>query len=435
MIVRRILPLKYSIFQGLFAYYMSKKGEFCMKVKERFLEYVSYDTRSDPKSGSHPSTENQKILAYRLVEDMKSIGIDNACTDEFGYVYGYIQATPGHEQEKPLGLIAHMDTSPDMPGNNVKPKIIEKYNGRDIALNSQVVMKVSEHASLKAYVGKTLITTDGTTLLGSDDKAGIAEIMEAVELMKTDKIPHGPIYVAFTPDEEIGEGADRFDLKKFGADYAYTVDGGALGELEYENFNAASAKVTVKGVNIHPGEAKDKMKNSVLMANQFISGLPVFETPSQTSGYEGFFHVTDIKGSVEHTEINILIRDHSMEIFNGRKDFLRKLSDKLNGKYGEGTFSIEIKDSYYNMKEMVAPHMEIVDRAKNAMTACGVKPRIIPIRGGTDGARLSYLGLPCPNLSTGGHNFHGVYEYIPVESMETMVRVLCLIMKADGAQD
>lgn len=403
-----------------------------MTVTERFLQYVSMDTRSDPQSGTHPSSAKQLRLAKTLADEMKAMGVEGVTLDEKGYVYGYIPATEGCEGVKPMGLVAHMDTSPDMSGADVKPRILKAYDGNDIVLNQEknIVMTTAQFPHLKELTGQDLIVTDGTTLLGADDKAGIAEIMTAAELLLQDTTtPHGKIFIAFTPDEEIGEGADHFSLEQFGADYAYTVDGGKLGELEYENFNAASAKVTVHGVNIHPGEAKGKMKNSMLLANELLNGMPPFETPAQTAGYEGFFHLTDMQGDVEQTQLSFIIRDHDRHIFEGRKAFLQTLIAKMNKKHGEGTFVLELKDSYYNMADMIRPHMWIVEKAKAAMEACGVTPIVTPIRGGTDGARLSYMGLPCPNLSTGGMNFHGRYEYIPVQSLEKMVEVLVALVK------
>ena len=409
-----------------------------MTVTERFLQYVSIDTQSDPKSGLHPSSAKQLRLAELLVSQLKEMGVQGVTLDEKGYVYGFLPATPGCEAEKPVGFVAHMDTSPDLSGADVNPRIVSNYDGGDIVLHAEknIVMTVSQFPHLKELVGQDLIVTDGTTLLGADDKAGIAEIMSAVERLTADAaLQHGPVYIAFTPDEEIGEGADYFSLEQFQADYAYTVDGGKLGELEYENFNAASAVIRVHGVNIHPGEAKGKMVNSMLLANELLNGMPPFETPAQTAGYEGFFHLTDMQGDVETTTLSFIIRDHDRMIFQGRKEFLEAWVAKLNAKHGQGTFELMMKDSYYNMADsyynmadMVRPHMWIVEKAKEAMMACGVMPIITPIRGGTDGARLSYMGLPCPNLSTGGMNFHGRYEYIPVQSLEKMVDVLIQLM-------
>ena len=405
-----------------------------MRVKERFLNYTKYNTESDEKSGKHPSSDGQLVFAEELVKELKEIGIANAYLDEFGYVYAKVPATKDFEDVKPIGLIAHMDTAP-YPAKDVEKRtnavIKANYDGEDIVLNDSVTMRVSEHISLKEHIGHDLIVTDGKYLLGADDKAGIAEIISAMEIVVTGNLNHGEIFIAFTPDEEIGQGADEFSLEKFGADYAYTVDGGEIGELEYENFNAAGVKIIINGVDIHPGEAKGKMKNSMLMANEFINNMPEFETPSKTSGYAGFFHITEISGNVETTEISMIIRDHDRHIFQGRKEFIEKLITKLNKKYGENTFEIEIKDSYYNMRDMILPHMWIIDKAKAAMKECGVEPKIVPIRGGTDGARISYMGLPCPNLSTGGRNFHGKFEYISVQNMEKMTNVLVKLLSVN----
>ena len=409
-----------------------------MTVTERFLQYVSIDTQSDPKSGLHPSSAKQLRLAELLVSQLKEMGVQGVVLDDHGYVYGFLPATPGCEDVKPIGFVAHMDTSPDLSGADVNPRIVSNYDGGDIVLHAEknIVMTVSQFPHLKELVGQDLIVTDGTTLLGADDKAGIAEILSAAERLTADAtLQHGPIYIAFTPDEEIGEGADYFSLEQFQADYAYTVDGGKLGELEYENFNAASAVITVHGVNIHPGEAKGKMVNSMLLANELLNGMPPFETPSQTAGYEGFFHLTDMQGDVETTTLSFIIRDHDRMIFQGRKEFLEGLVAKMNARYGAGTFELQMKDSYYNMADMVRPHMWIVEKAKEAMLACGVKPIITPIRGGTDGARLSYMGLPCPNLCTGGGNFHGKYEYVSVQSMERIVKMLIDLVSDYQIQD
>lgn len=403
-----------------------------MTVTERFLHYISFNTQADPDSGKHPSSDSQLEFGKVLASELEALGVKEVFQDSFGYVYGVLPATPGCEEETPMGLIAHMDTAPDMSGEKIQPQIISNYNGADIVLNEveQIYMKVSAYPALKDYIGQDLIVTDGTTLLGSDDKAGIAEIMTLLDKLKqTPDISHGTIYIAFTPDEEIGEGADHFDLKRFAADYAYTVDGGKLGELEYENFNAASAVVTIQGVNIHPGEAKGKMKNALRMANAFLNKLPAFETPEQTSGREGFFHVTDFHGDVGNAELRLIIRDHDRQIFAGRKAFLENLTKALNEEFGEDRFAITIKDSYFNMKDMILPHIWIVHKAQEAMRRCGVESQILPIRGGTDGAKLSYMGLPCPNLSTGGHYFHGPYECIPVQSMEKMVEVLTELVR------
>lgn len=404
-----------------------------MNVTERFLKYVSFHTTSDQASTTTPSTENQKVLAAELVKEMKEMGIADAEMDQYGYVYGTIEATKGCEDKPYIGLISHMDTSDAISGKDVKARIVKNYDGKDIVLNEEknIVMRTKEFSHMADYVGQDLIVTDGTTLLGADDKAGIAEILTLAEqLMNSTDIPHGRIRIGFTPDEEIGAGADHFDVERFNADFAYTVDGGKLGELEYENFNAAGAKVIVHGVNIHPGEAKNKMRNAILMGIEFNSMLPANEIPSCTEGYEGFQHISSISGNEEETVLEYIIRDHDKEKFNEKKATFEKVTAYLNDKYGEGTFELSLKDNYFNMKEKIVNHMEIVDRAEAAMKKVGVEPIIVPIRGGTDGARLSFMGLPCPNLSTGGHNFHGRYEYIPVQSMEKMVQILQEIIKA-----
>jgi tripeptide aminopeptidase len=402
-----------------------------MKVHERFLNYVKFDTQSVPDVEIIPSSEKQKNLGQYLVEEMKSLGIKDAFMDEHCYVYGTLEKNT--DKEIPvIGFIAHMDTSPDMPGNDIKARIIENYDGSDIVLNKekQITMKTEMFDHLLKYVGNDLIVTDGTTLLGADNKAGIAEILSMAEyFISNPDVEHGTIKIAFTPDEEVGSGADLFDVKGFGADFAYTVDGGELGEIEYENFNAASAKVTINGVNIHPGSAKNKMKNSILIGMEFQNMLPVHERPDSTENYEGFSHLNDISGDVEKTLLNYIIRDHSNEKFEAKKNRFLKTADFLNSKYGEDTVVVELKDSYYNMKEKILPHMHIVETAKQALLNIGIEPEIVPIRGGTDGARLSYMGLPCPNLCTGGHNYHGRYEYIPVQSMEKVVEMLKEIVR------
>jgi tripeptide aminopeptidase len=395
-----------------------------MKVHERFLNYVKIDTQSVPGGDEIPSSEKQKDLGNLLVQEMLSMGIEDAHMDENGYVYGTVK---GNTDAPVIGFIAHMDTSPDMSGSNVKPRIIYGYDGGDIVLNEekQIVMETKTFDHLLKYVGLDLIVTDGTTLLGADDKAGIAEILTMAEyLIKNPHIKHGTIKIAFTPDEEVGKGADLFNIEKFGADYAYTVDGGEIGEIEYENFNAASAKLRIKGVNIHPGTAKNKMKNSILIGMEFHGMLPVYETPENTEGYEGFSLLNEMSGKVEETQLEYIIRDHDMGKFNAKKERFKKIADYLNDKYGQGTVDLTLEDSYYNMKEKILPHMHIVENAIKAMENIGIEPKVVPIRGGTDGARLSYMGLPCPNLCTGGHNFHGKYEYIPVQSMEKVVDLL-----------
>jgi len=400
-----------------------------MKVSERFLKYVSFGTNSDEKSESCPSTESQLVLGKYIAEELKKIGLSDVELDKDGYVYGVLNATPGRENDASIGFIAHMDTSNAVKGDNIKPQTV-KYSGGDIKLGESRSITVKDFPYLEKFIGCDIITTDGTTLLGADDKAGIAEILTACEyLIAHPEISHGRIAVGITPDEEIGRGADRFDVKKFACDWAYTVDGGMLGEIEYENFNAASAKVTVNGVNIHPGSAKNKMKNASLLAAEFINMLPKAETPSHTEGYEGFYHLCEMAGDESLAKLVYIIRDHSMEKFLERKKFFENLVSYLNTVYGEGTFILDMRDSYYNMREKITPFMHIVDNAINAMKGAGVEPMIVPIRGGTDGARLSFEGLPCPNLSTGGMNFHGVHEFIPIQSMEKMVEVLVTLMK------
>lgn len=402
-----------------------------MKIEDRFLNYVKIDTQSVPDLEIVPSSEKQKDLGRYLVEEMKSLGIKDAFMDDYGYVYGNVPSNTDKEVPA-IGFIAHIDTAPDMPGNDIKPKIVRNYDGSDIVLNDEkkIVMKTDVFEHMLNYVGEDFIVTDGTTLLGADDKAGIAEIMSMAEyFINNPDVKHGDIKIAFTTDEEVGNGAEMFDIDGFNADFAYTVDGGELGEIEYENFNAASAKVEVSGVNIHPGSAKNKMKNSILIAMEFQAMLPSRETPENTENYEGFNHLDDISGSVEKTYLNYIIRDHNFDKFNVKKDRFNKISEYLNEKYGEGTVKVELKDSYYNMKEKILPHMHIIETAEKAMKSIGVEPAVIPIRGGTDGASLSYRGLPCPNLCTGGHNYHGRYEYIPVRSMEKVVQILIEIIK------
>ena len=400
------------------------------KVVEKFLKYVSYDTKSDEESTTVPSTAGQMILAKELVKELKEMGIQQVSIDDNGYVMATIPSNV--EKDVPtIGFIAHMDTAPDMSGKNVKPKFVENYDGKDIILNEEnnIVLSPKDFPELKNYIGKTLITTDGTTLLGADDKAGISEIMSAVEyLIENPHIPHGTICIGFTPDEEVGRGADLFDVEKFNADFAYTVDGGTIGELEYENFNAAGAKICIHGRNVHPGSAKGKMIHSTLIANEFVSFLPENETPATTEGYEGFYHLISLNGEVEETKLQYIIRDFDRESFENRKLFIRNVADKLNDKYGNGTVEIEVKDQYFNMKEKVEPVKHVVDTAELAMKEIGITPIIVPIRGGTDGARLSFMGLPTPNLFTGGHNFHGKYEFIPTFAMEKAVEVILKIV-------
>ena len=395
-------------------------------VKDRFLRYVSFDTQSCEESETCPSTAKQKLLGAALVEEMKEMGISDAFMDDNGYVYGTV---PGDPTLPTIGLIAHMDTAPDASGANIRAREVA-YPGGDILLNAEqdIWMRVSDYPNLKRHIGKHLIVTDGTTLLGADDKAGVAEIMTAAAWLLKNGGRHATLKIGFTPDEEIGRGADRFDIKNFGADYAYTADGGLIGELEYENFNAAGAKVTVHGLNIHPGSAKNKMVNSQYIAMEFQSLLPAAQKPEYTDGYEGFIHLLDMEGSVELSTLRYIIRDLDMEKFLEKKALMEAAAAFINRKYGEGTLELTIRDSYYNMRQKIEPVMYVVDRAKAAMEAVGITPVVVPVRGGTDGARLSYEGLPCPNLCTGGDNYHGRFEYIPVEDMEKCTEMLVRIL-------
>ena len=396
-----------------------------MNVKERFYKYVAYDTQSSEESESFPSTDKQKVLLADLAEEMRSLGMTEVEMDEYGYVMGTIPATPGYENKPIIGFISHVDTSPDMSGKDVRPREIPNYDGSDIALNSELTMRVEEFPELSFFKGHTLIVTDGTTLLGADDKAGVAEIMTAAEwLMSHPEVAHGKIRIGFTPDEEIGRGVDFFNVERFGADFGYTVDGGMEGELEFENFNAASAKFTVKGRNIHPGYAKNKMINAMHVAMEVASMLPPTQRPEHTEGYEGFYHLVGMKGEVELAELSYIVRDHSREKFEEKKEFLTRVEKYMAEKYGEGVVSLALKDQYYNMREMVEPHPEVIDKAKKAMEMAGVVPIVRPIRGGTDGSRLSYMGLPCPNLFAGGMNFHGKFEYCSVQSMERAMQTI-----------
>ena len=401
-----------------------------MKAYERLLKYVVVDTPSNPESNTTPSTACQFDLAKMLVEELKALGVENAEVDEKCYVYGSIPATEGCENCKRLGFIAHMDTAPDFNGCGVKPQIISDYNGEDVLLGeSGRVIRVKDFPHLPELKGRTLITADGTSLLGSDDKSGVAEIMTMVERILTENLSHGKICIGFTPDEEIGAGADHFDVEKFGADIGYTMDGGMEGEIEYENFNGAGAKITVHGNNVHPGSAKDIMLNAQLVAMELNANLPADETPAHTEGYEGFFHLTDMSGNVEQAKLQYIIRDHDRAKFEARKELLVKVVDSLNKKYGEGTVVVELKDQYYNMKEMVEPHIHLIDYAKEAAKEVGMNPKVVPIRGGTDGARLSFMGLPCPNLGTGGFAFHGPYEHVTAEGMELCVEMMLKIVE------
>ncbi len=395
-----------------------------MTVIERFLKYVTFDTTSNESSVAVPSTKGQLVLAKELKKELEELGLKTTLDDK-GYLFGYLEGN----QRKPgpvLGLLAHLDTSPDMSGKNVKPRVLS-YTGGDIVLNEKenIVLKGEDFPALANYMGQDLIVTDGNTLLGADNKAGIAEIMTLLEELKNNPdLPHGEIRVAFTPDEEIGRGPHHFDVKAFGADLAYTVDGGPLGELEYENFNAASALVQIKGRNVHPGTAKDKMVNSIFIAKEYMDLFDSKDTPEHTEGYEGFFHLNEIKGDVEGTTLYYIIRDFEEESFRNRKTFMEDSAKSLNEKYGEATVKVIINDQYRNMKEKILPHMELIENAKVAMEKAGVKPLIKPIRGGTDGAQLSYMGLPCPNLFTGGENYHGRFEFISIDAMKKSVEVL-----------
>jgi len=398
-------------------------------VLDRFLKYVSFDTQSDEYSQTVPTTEKQKALAACLRDELLALGLADSRVDEWGYVYASLPATPGCEDKPTLGLIAHMDTSPAVSGKDVHPRIVH-YTGGEIALSDTVRLSPDAFPCLNRYVGQDLIVTDGTTLLGADDKAGVAEIVSTVAyLLEHPEIPHPRLSVGFTPDEEVGQGADHFDVAAFAADFAYTVDGGEIGEIEYENFNAAAACITVKGINIHPGSAKNRMKNAALIAAEFIAMMPEAETPAHTEGYEGFYHLCDMTGNESEATLHYIIRDHDRTRFEERKAFVLRAADYLNAKWGAGTVTADVRDSYYNMKEKILPHMFLIDRAKDAMTAAGYTPEVVAIRGGTDGARLSFMGLPCPNLSTGGANFHAIHEFIPVPSLEGMVRVLTELIR------
>ena len=406
-----------------------------MKLLDRFLKYVSFDTQSNPSSSTYPSTAKQLVLLNHIACEMTDIGLTNVEIDPYGYVMGSIPATSGHETCPVIGLISHVDTSPDMSGADIKPQIIKNYDGQDIRLNESLTMRVSEFPELAGFMGTTLITTDGTTLLGADDKAGIAEIMTAAEyLMTHPEISHGEVRICITPDEEIGRGVDHLDVGRLGARFAYTIDGGAEGELEYENFNAAGVDISIQGRNIHPGYAKDKMINSLLIACELNAMLPVDERPANTDGYKGFFHLTNICGDVEHTSMEYIIRDHSKEKFTGKKALLENIVRELNSKYGANTISVTITDQYYNMREKIEPYPELLSKARHAMEMAGVTPLIRPIRGGTDGARLSFMGVPCPNIFTGGMNFHGKYEYISLDSMQKAVDTIINLIRLWGEE-
>ena len=396
-----------------------------MNVDERFLNYVSYWTTSDESNNNIPSSGREFTLGRALEAELKKLGLSQVTLTDHCYVYGLLPATPGMEGKKAVGFIAHMDTAPDYSGENVRPQTIPNYDGQDVLLKgSGTYLKVSDFPSLSALKGRTLITTDGTTLLGADDKAGVAEIMTAVEELIADGTPHGDIWIGFTPDEEVGAGADLFDLDYFKADYAYTVDGDYEGEIAYENFNAASAVYTIKGVNVHPGEAKDIMVNAALVGCEIVSRLPEKETPAHTEGRQGFYHLSDISGDVASAKFSFIVRDHDQDSFRARLELLRTLETEMNQKYGAGTVTLEIKHSYENMLSVMKEQMYVVDLAKKAISAAGLEPVSRPVRGGTDGARLSFMGLPCPNLGTGGYGFHGPYEHISVEGMQTAVRII-----------
>lgn len=398
-------------------------------IIDRFISYITIDTQSDPNNPAFPSTEKQWDLAHLLVDELKQIGLKEITLDKNCYIMATLPSNVSHSVPT-IGFVAHIDTSPDYTGTNVKPQIYENYDGKDIVLNKEknIVLSPDYFEDLLLYKGQTLITTDGTTLLGADDKAGITEIVSAMEyLIQNPEIKHGEIRICFTPDEEVGKGAHRFDVAKFGAEWAYTMDGSQVGELEYENFNAAGAMVTINGKIVHPGYAKGKMINSMLIAKDFITGLPQNEIPQETTGYEGFFHLCDIKGEVEKTTLEYIIRDHDMDLFEERKKQFKQVAKELNSKLGHDLVEVEIKDQYYNMREKVEPVMHIVDIAEEAMKQLDINPLIKAIRGGTDGSQLSYMGLPCPNIFAGGHNFHGRYEYVPVESMIKATNVIAKI--------
>jgi len=400
---------------------------FKMTLKERFLKYVSFDTQSDETSKTMPSTAKQWALARVLVDELKQLGAENVRLSEYGYVMAELPATMGQASVPALGFIAHMDTSSDASGENIKPRIIENYDGGVIVLNEEkhISLDPKQFDSLGRHIGQTLVVTDGTSLLGADDRAGIAEIMTLVAYLREHpELPHGKLCVGFTPDEEIGNGAEKFDIKDFGADFAYTVDGGELGEIEYENFNGANVGIFFQGKSIHPGSAKNKMVNAALIAAEFAALLPESETPAHTEGYEGFYHLHQMSGTIEEAELQYIVRDHDREKFESRKQFMHTVGDYLNKKYGPGTVQVVTQDRYFNMREKILPHMQLIELAERAMELAGVTPMTVPIRGGTDGARLSYMGLPCPNLCTGGLNFHGPFEYCSLDAMEKVVDTL-----------
>lgn len=403
-----------------------------MDITERFLKYVSFTTTSDENTNMTPSTPGQMIFAKYLQEELTALGLEEITLDKNGYIMATLPANTQKPNVPVIGFISHMDTSPDASGKNIKPRIVENFDGKDIVLNEEqsVVLETEKFPEILLYKGQNIIVTDGTTLLGADDKAGIAEIVSAIEyLIQHPEIKHGKIRIGFTPDEEIGQGADHFDVKAFDAAWAYTMDGGQIGELEFENFNAASAKVTINGLNVHPGYAKHKMKNSMRIASQFIDMLPRHETPEHTEGYEGFYHLTSIEGTVEKTVLSYIIRDFNRERFEDRKKEMLHIANKINAEFGDKTAVVELRDQYYNMREKIEPVMHVVDLAFEAMKANDIEPSVKPIRGGTDGARLSFEGLPCPNIFAGGHNFHGRYEYLPIPSMEKAMKVIVSIVE------
>ena len=400
-----------------------------MNITDRFLKYVSFTTTSDENTNMTPSTPGQMVFASYLAEELKSLGLEQVELDKNGYIMATLPSNTDKDIPT-IGFISHMDTSPDMSGRNVKPRIVSNFDGNDILLNEEqlIVFETEKYPEILQYKGQDIIVTDGTTLLGADDKAGVAEIVTAMEyLISHPEIKHGKIRVGFTPDEEIGQGADHFEVSKFAADWAYTMDGGEIGELEFENFNAASAKITFHGVNVHPGYAKHKMLNSMRIAHQFATMLPRHETPEHTEGYEGFFHLTNMEGTVEKSMLSYIVRDHDRDRFERRKKEVQHLVNKINAEFGEKTATLELKDQYYNMREKIEPVMHIIDLAYDAMKEVGVTPKVKPIRGGTDGSRLSYMGLPCPNIFAGGHNFHGRFEYVPVQSLEKAMMVIVKI--------
>ncbi|MBR3565552.1 MAG: peptidase T [Paludibacteraceae bacterium] len=402
-----------------------------MNITDRFLHYVSFLTTSDENTGMNPSTPGQLVFAQALKEELENLGLQDISLDDNGYLMATLPANT-QEHKPTIGFIAHLDTSPDASGKHIKPRIVANYDGKDILLNEekQIWLETEKYPEIKQYEGQDIIVTDGTTLLGADDKAGVAEIISAVEyLLAHPEIKHGKIRIGFTPDEEIGQGADNFDVQKFGADFAYTMDGGQIGELEFENFNAAAAKITINGLNVHPGYAYHKMRNSMRIAYQLAVMIPRWETPEHTQGYEGFYHLTGMQGDVEKTVLSYIIRDFDRARFESRKKELQHLVNKVNAEYGEGTAEIELRDQYYNMREKIEPVMHIIDLAERAMREVGVEPKVSPIRGGTDGARLSFEGLPCPNIFAGGHNFHGRFEYVPIQSMEKAMQVIIKIVE------